>query len=503
MAELPDVESLILERDFFQHLVELGQHDTPGPFLEEALDLVMRLADAEKGYIEMGGGGADPRQTPFYAARSVSEAELAVIRSTLSGTIMQEALGSGQTVQTHSAVTDDRFSALESVRRNAIEAVVCAPIMLGQAPIGVIYLQSHQPARRFAPRAKRFAELLGQNVAPIASRLMRSADERSADPTLAWRAKLVASEALVGRSAGLAQALRLAAYAAPLQIQVLITGASGTGKTELARVIAMSGPRATKPYIVVNCANIPENLLESELFGAMPGAHSTAATRVIGKIAAAEGGTLCLDEVSELSPSAQAKLLTFIQNKTYFPLGGVKPMSADVRIIAATNTDLQQAVASGAFREDLFYRLNVMQIDIPPLDERAADIGPVAHKLCERACDGMSLPRIPLSPASVRALELRRWPGNVRELENCLVRAVVYANGELAASVEPTHLFPDEAPSEDPEDFHAAVASFQRKLVQEGLDACDWNVTETATHLGLSRSHLYNLIRSLGLQRPD
>jgi len=285
---------------------------------------------------------------------------------------------------------------------------------------------------------------------------------------------------------------------------VLLTGETGTGKSQLARVIHDNGPRASHPFVTLNCAALPETLIESELFGALPGAHSTATRRIEGKVEAAERGTLFLDEIAELSPAAQAKLLQLLQTKEYYPLGGTKPLRANVRVVAATNTDLQHAVAERRFREDLFYRLQVLPIRVPSLAERREDIPLLAARFCAQACARHGLPRIDLSPNALRAAESAEWPGNVRQLENAVEAAAIRAAGEHAKQIERAHLFPQAAAPVEADaatTFQEATRRFQARFLQDALETQGWNVVETARRLDLARSHIYNLIRAFGLER--
>ncbi|HEV8324871.1 MAG TPA: sigma-54 dependent transcriptional regulator, partial [Myxococcota bacterium] len=324
----------------------------------------------------------------------------------------------------------------------------------------------------------------------------------------------------------LAEVFRQVLVAAPVPVSVLITGESGTGKTAIARALHASSPRAAGPFVEVNCAAIPETLFESELFGAEKGAHSTATRRIDGKIDAARGGTLFLDEVGELPLSVQGKLLTFLQARRYYRLGGTDPVEADARVVAATNRDLEHVVREKRFREDLFYRLNVLEVTVPPLRARPEDVGPIADAVAA-ALGAQHGRAIPLARAARLALAAAEWPGNVRQLENVLARGWATAFSEGAAAIEPRHLFPERAApaaARAPagalsgaageaapgggaagdcagETFQEATRGFQGRLIGETLEDCGWNVSEASRRLDVSRSHLNDLIRAHGLVR--
>jgi Nif-specific regulatory protein len=302
--------------------------------------------------------------------------------------------------------------------------------------------------------------------------------------------------------------LRQVLVAAPVPVSVLVTGESGTGKTAIARALHASSPRAKGPFVELNCGAIPEALFESELFGAEKGAHSTATRRIEGKVDAARGGTLFLDEVTEIPLAAQSKLLQLLQGRIYYRLGSTAPLAADVRVIAATNADLEERVRNKSFREDLYYRLNVLSVLVPPLRERKGDVAPIADALVAALGESHGRP-IPLSRGARRALAESEWPGNVRQLENTLQRGWATALSEDAPAIEPRHLF-SELPAErgaDAEDaalsWQDATRRFQRTLLRETLEATGWNVSETARRLGLARSHVNDLLRAHGLSRAE
>jgi Nif-specific regulatory protein len=498
-----DREKVCLERDLYRRLLELGAQTELEPFLEEALALVVEVAGARQGYLELHGA-SDDAEHGWSIAHGFSSSELEEVRSRISRGIIAEALSTGQIIDTASAMRDPRFLGRKSVQDERIEAVLCAPIG-SDPPLGALYLQGRDKSGAFSDDDSKRAALFARHLAPLADSLVRLHRTRDAeDPTAAFRQSLRA-QGLVGRSAALAALLREVSLVAPLDLNVLLTGESGTGKSQIARVIHESGSRAGKPMVELNCAALPETLVESELFGARAGSHSTATAPMAGKVAAAEGGTLLLDEIGELPLGAQAKLLQLLQTRQYYPLGASRPETADLRLIAASNSDLDAAVRSGSFREDLFYRLKVLPIRVPALRERAGDIPGLARFFCTCACEQHGLPQLELSPAALRALEAAEWPGNIRQLEHAIEAGAARAAGLGASRIERQHLFPEEGASEALEEEAAtlqeATRRFQTELLRKTLEETGWNISETARHLDVARSHVYRLISAFGIQR--
>lgn len=494
---------LRLERDLYLGILKLNEETALEPFLRDALDLMLRVAGASQGYLEITD---ELDGHVWWTAAGCSDEELNDIREVVSRGIIAAAIASGKAVVTPSALLDPRFSERGSVRRSRIEAVLCAPIG-ADPPLGVLYLQGRTLPGNFSEDDLARAELFGRHLAPLVHVLFdRRRLERDTDHTREARKKLDASD-IVGRSQAVATLLREVALVAPLDVSVLLTGDTGTGKSLLGRVIHLNSPRRSHPLVELNCATIPEPLMESELFGAMQGAHSTASHRMEGKIAAAENGTLVLDEITELSISAQAKLLQLLQTKEYYPLGSAKPKTADIRLIAATNVDLKAQVEQRLFREDLFYRLQVLPIRVPSLAERRDDIELLAKHFCELAQKTHGLRRVELSPGSIRTLRATAFRGNVRELSHLIEAGTIRAAGQDVSQVEVAHLFPPKDPgregnpSEEPRTFQEETRAFQSQLLRQTLESNSWNIAATARQLDLTRSHVYNLIRSFGLTR--
>jgi len=312
---------------------------------------------------------------------------------------------------------------------------------------------------------------------------------------------------LIYRDEAMARVVRLAQKIAPSDASVLITGESGTGKEVLARHVHARSNRARAAFISVNCAAIPEALLESELFGHEKGSFTGAIARRIGKFEEASGGTLLLDEISEMDVRLQAKLLRAIQERVVDRIGGAKPVAVDIRIIATSNRDLGEAVRAGSFREDLLFRLNVVNLKIPPLRERPADLLELAQHFAKLYAQANGVPPRPLSAEAKRELAANRWPGNVRELENTIHRAVLLARGD---EIGPEAILSPDGERLDPSKpaavAHAAlaaeavtralvgctVADVERDLILETLKHCLGNRTHTANILGISIRTLRN-----------
>jgi len=313
---------------------------------------------------------------------------------------------------------------------------------------------------------------------------------------------------LLGASPGMRQVFRTIRQVADSRATVLIRGESGTGKELVARAIHELGPRADGPFVAVNCAAIPASLIESELFGHERGAFTDARERRVGRFEAASGGTLFLDEVGELDTGVQAKFLRALEERRIERLGGSELVPVDVRVLAATHRDLERDVAEGRFRADLYYRVHVVPVDLPPLRERREDIRLLAEHFLERARREAGRGPEQLSGLALAALERFPWPGNVRELVNAVEHAVALAEGPV---VEPGDLPPAiveatrvqglrDAVSSRRLGLEEAVAELEQGLLRDALEACDWNQTRAAERLGITRRALKLRVDRYGLK---
>lgn len=327
----------------------------------------------------------------------------------------------------------------------------------------------------------------------------------------ALRASLTHDYEMVGDSPAMAAVQRLITQVAPTTSRVLITGESGTGKELVARAIHAGSPRALKPMVSVNCAAVPRELLESELFGHEKGAFTGAIQRHVGKFELAHGGTLFLDEVGELEPAAQAKLLRVLETGAVERVGGSAGRAVDVRVVAATNQVLDREVKAGRFRADLFFRLNVFPIHVPPLRERLTDLPALAEHLASRAAHRCNRPRRTFGDSALDRFRAHTWPGNIRELANLVERLTILGTGPVsAAEVEPmlssvasTAATPAARASGSAQSLSAALERYERRLIREALDAAAGNLAEAARKLGTDRANLHRRMRRLGMSRND
>ena len=393
---------------------------------------------------------------------------------------------------------NDGLSLLREIREQPRPPAVLIMTAYGNSGLAIEAMKLG--AYDYLTKPLHFDQLLTQLERAVANRL-----QSLSPPTPLEEDSSTDDVELIGQSPAMQQVYKLVGQVAATDSTVLIRGESGTGKELIARAIHTHSLRRAGRMVSVNCAAIPEALLEAELFGYEKGAFTGAAARRRGKFEMADGGTIFLDEVAELPAATQAKLLRFLQDRTIEPLGSERTIQLDVRILAATNRNLEQCVEQGTFREDLFYRLNVVNVVAPPLWERREDIPDLAAHLLRKLIAKRTLPQTSFTPEAIETLKARDWPGNVRELEHAIERAVILSHG--APITSELLLRPQVAKSDDPfqdlrpdEGLHELVAKLERSLIKRALEEASGNRTRAAEILKINRRLLYDKLREFGME---
>jgi two-component system nitrogen regulation response regulator NtrX len=317
------------------------------------------------------------------------------------------------------------------------------------------------------------------------------------------REHVVAAEEMVGRSAALEQVRAEIAKVAPTDAKVLVTGESGSGKELVARAIHRLSARARGPFEKLNCAALPKDLVESELFGYERGAFTGAAAMKRGRLEASDRGTLFLDEIGDMSLDTQAKFLRAIETGEIERLGGTRTIAVDARIVSATNKDLPEEIREGRFREDLYYRLNVVPIHLPPLRQRPEDIPLLVEHFVRKASADLSRAPRAVTPEAMKRFGAYSWPGNIRELRNVLERLLIMTEGDTLDLADVEEVLPSESDEEPMSEIKAARDKAEREAISAMLKQCGWNVTEAARRLGMDRGYLHRKIKRYGLTRES
>ena len=460
------------------------------------LELVFEVIPAERGAILLVSEDLNTFTSVFGWDKTPGSERPVQVSRTVIRQVLQERAG----MLSNDVLDGKDFSDSESLVTSRISSVLAVPVLLFQKLLGAIYLDTCNPTVRFD---KDHLQLL-TGIAAIAAIALENARHmewlKSENQRLQDEIKL--EHSMVGESVPMRHVLQFVAKAAPTDSTVLICGESGTGKELVARALHTNSRRADKPFVAINCAAIADTLLESELFGHEKGAFTSAFAQKKGKLEVADGGTLFLDEVSELAPALQAKLLRVLQEREFERVGGTHPLKVDVRLIAATNRNLDEAIREGRFRRDLFFRLNVVSLTMPPLRERRDDISLLAThfaKKYSRKCKGRDMG---ISAEARACLAQYDWPGNVRELENAIERAVVLGSGDVIRPEDLPEDILETAPAERAAFtcYHEAIKQEKKKLILQAVEQSEGNLTEAARRLGVHPNYLHRLVRNLDLR---
>jgi transcriptional regulator with GAF, ATPase, and Fis domain len=454
----------------------------------ELLQLIFEVVPAQRGAIVlMNGPQAEPSSVRAWDRDGLEGESLEMNRGVIRDALWQ---GSAVVAQPDSASDPGQSSGWK----------LCVPLIAVDRTLGAVYLEGG-PAAPFSEDHVAFLGTVAGVAAVALENSLALESLRSENRRLAHEIR--SEQSLIGDSRRMKEVMQFVAKVAGSDSTVLIRGESGTGKELVARAVHTNSPRANKPFVAINCAAITETLLESELFGHEKGAFTGAVTQKIGKLQAAEGGTVFLDEIGELAPALQAKLLRALQEREFERVGGTRPIAINVRFTAATNKDLEAAIKAGTFRRDLFYRLNVVSITLPPLREHREDIPLLTSYFAARYSEKCRRPVKGVSAPAREILMNYSWPGNVRELENAIERAVVLGSSDVIIPEDlPESILDATAGTSAGTDsrYHAAITHLKRELVVDAIRTAQGNITEAARLLGIHANYLHRLLHSLNLR---
>ena len=462
------------------------------------LQLLFEVVPARRGAIllMMDGASDDEFSTNLGLDRDTGTAQVVNV----SRTIVRRVLKDGAAILINETASGESLK-IESLVAARARSVLCVPLIVLERKLGAIYLYSDEPGANFNENHLQLATA----IAAIAAVAIENARHFE---TLENENKRLLNEAdlehnIVGESPLLQRDFQLISKVAPTDSTVLISGESGTGKELAARAIHRNSKRSEKPFIAVNCAALAESLLESELFGHEKGAFTGALVQKKGRLEMADSGTIFLDEIGDLSPGLQTKLLRVLQEREFERVGGNHTIKIDVRVVAATNRNLEAAIAQSEFRQDLYFRLNVVELKMPPLRERAEDIPLLANYFARKYADKCNRRIAGISPEAKKLLMSYDWPGNVRELENAIERAVVLGTTDriLGDDLPEAVLDYDVTSSgETTSNYHDSVVRTKKKMITDAIKQANGNYTAAARLLGLHPNYLHRLIRNLNLK---
>ena len=476
---------------FSRRLLEAG---SPDVLLGELLDALLEITRADKGFvIELVNGEPEVR-----AARNVAQGSIEDAVARVSDSIVQRVLSTRRPLVVADALHDSEWSGSASVVNLRLQSVMCAPLLARGEVFGAIYLGNDRVRNLFDERSLETLTVFASQASLLLQNALLLRDLRRENEALRDSIESRRYGELLGTGASMREVYRRIEKVAPTDVTVLVRGETGTGKELVAREIHRRSPRAGAPFVAVNCAAIPEGLLESELFGHVKGAFTGAVASRAGRFQAASGGTLFLDEIGEMPPSLQVKLLRALQERVVQRVGEARPEPVDIRVVAATHRALEADVRAGRFREDLFYRLQVVTIELPPLRERGDDVTVLARWFLHRYAAEFSSRARGFSPDALVALRRYRWPGNIRELDNRVKKAAVLAEGTL---ITPDDLDLGRELLERTLSLAEALEEFRKRYISEILERNGGNRTKTAKDLDVDPRTVFRHLEKLEAER--
>ena len=465
---------------------------------KQVLELIVEVTPADRAAILLCDQGIEEPTSIFgWDRRSGQNHAVQASR-----TIVAQVLAEGVAVLCNDLPAAQAFASVESVIVRHIRSVLAVPLEVFDRVLGVIYLDASNPDARFDEDHLQLVTAMGSIAAPALESARRM--EWLEEENRRLQSEMNVEHNMVGESPRMREVYQFISRVASKDSTVLVFGESGTGKELVARAIHRNSSRASKPYVAINCAALAENLLESELFGHEKGSFTGAIAQKKGKLETAEGGTVFLDEIGELAPMLQAKLLRVLQEREFERVGSTKTIKLDVRLIAATNRDLEEEVKKARFREDLFYRLNVVSVRMPALRERRDDISLLASYFAAKYSKRANRNVLGISPQARAFLVNYDWPGNVRELENAIERAVVLGSSDLILPEDLPEVVLEKAEplsgNTPVSAFHDTVREAKKNVILAAMEQAGGNYTEGARLLGLHPNYLHRLIRNLNLK---
>ena len=495
LERLIEVNQLLMNTVDAKSVVKLILDSATELFLAEACSIALIDLNDQQLNFAFSSGGAD-----------VGEFRMALGEGII-GTVAE----TGKGIISNDVSRDPRFfKQVDQETGFKTQSVLCAALKQGSETIGAIEVLNTRNPKGFTEADLKF---LTTFCGPAGAAIERAKAFSTTENVKNAFEEIGQNHYrfIIGKSKAMQSVLDMARRVAPMKTTVLLLGESGTGKEVMARAIHQWSPRAAHPFIAVNCVALTPELMESELFGHEKGSFTGAFAQKKGKFEVAQGGTIFLDEIGDLSASLQTRLLRVLQEREFQRVGGSKNIQADVRVLAATNRDLQQAIKAGDFREDLYYRLNVVSVTMPALRERSQDIAALAAYFIRKHCHEVKRSPMTLAPSALACLESYPWPGNVRELQNTIERAVVLApepvitREDLPAEIchqnsVRTNGVPEMDDDGDSLLMAEAVDRFKRKLIRKTLEKMGGNQSETAKALGMRSSNLSRIMKQLGLR---